>query len=80
MPCQLIELMLQTGVGTDADVQESMKWYKQAAEGGDKRATKRLASTNRTGNAVLDRRLEIEAMKEDHAGKGGAKGDGCVVM
>lgn len=58
---------------------EAMKWYKQAAEGGDKRATKRLASTHRTGNQVLDRRLEIEAMKED-SGHKGSKGDGCVVM
>lgn len=57
-----------------------MKWYKQAAEGGDKRATKRLASTNRTGNAVLDRRLEMEAMKEENGGKAGAKGDNCVIM
>jgi hypothetical protein len=56
-----------------------MKWYKQAADGGDKRATKRLASSHRTGNTVLDRRLEMEAMKEDN-GQKGAKGDGCVVM
>lgn len=58
---------------------EAMKWYRQAAEGGDKRATKRLASTNRTGMSALDRRLEMEAMKEE-SGVKGAKGDGCVIM
>jgi TPR repeat protein len=56
-----------------------MKWYRQAADGGDKRAAKRLASSNRTGVSALDRRLEMEAMKEDHGVKG-AKGDNCVIM
>lgn len=70
---------VQTGVGTDADVNEAMKWYRQAAEGGDKRATKRLASSNRTGMSALDRRVEMEAMKEE-SGVKGAKGDGCVIM
>jgi hypothetical protein len=40
---------------------------------------KRLASSNRTGVSALDRRLEMEAMKEDHGVKG-AKGDNCVIM
>ena len=69
----------QTGVGTEANIQEAMKFYRQAAEGGDKRAQKRLQSNNRNGMSALDRRLEMEAMKEDHGTKGN-KGDGCVVM
>lgn len=68
----------QTGIGAEVDIQAALKWYKQAAEGGDKRAIKRLASSGRGSNA-LDRRLEMEAMKEEHVAKGG-KGDNCVVM
>jgi TPR repeat protein len=60
-------------------MQEAIKWYKQAAEGGDKRATKRLAS-NARGSTALDRRLEMEAMKEDSGITKGAKGDSCMIM
>ena len=56
-----------------------MKFYRKAAEGGDKRAQKRLQANNRNGMSALDRRLEMEAMKEDHGLKSG-KGDSCVVM
>lgn len=57
-----------------------MKWYREAAEGGDKRATKRLAS-NARGSKALDRRLEMEAMKEETTGGGkNAKGDNCLIM
>jgi hypothetical protein len=55
-----------------------MKWYKLAAEGGDRRATKRLASNNRDGLSALDRRVELEALKEEQLGKGGK--EGCTVM
>jgi hypothetical protein len=56
-----------------------MKWYRLASEGGDKRAGKRLAA-GMNGTAALNRRLELEAMKE--GGAGGAKGDkdGCLIM
>lgn len=70
----------QTGIGTEADMGAAMKWYRDAAEGGDKRAIKRLAS-NARGSKALDRRLEMEAMKEET--KGGSehsKGDGCLIM
>ena len=56
-----------------------MRFYRSAAEGGDKRAQKRLQSNDRRGMTALDRRAEMDAMKEDHAFKGG-KSDGCVVM
>lgn len=60
-----------------------MKWYRQAAEGGDKRATRRLASNNKGGPvSALDRRLEMEAMKDDLPGrrKGSKDQDNCVIM
>jgi hypothetical protein len=72
----------QTGIGTEPDLGEAMMWYKKASEGGDKRAQKRLAGgggSKTGGSGALDRRLEMEAMKEEHKG-GGAKGDNCVVM
>ena len=69
----------QTGVGADPDPAEALKWYRKAAEEGDKRAQKRLQSNNRTGMSALDRRLEMEAMKEDH-GLNKGKGDGCLIM
>lgn len=56
-----------------------MKFYRAAAEGGDKRAQKRLAQNDRRGMTALDRRAEIDAMKEDYNFKG-VKGDSCVVM
>ncbi|WWC73586.1 uncharacterized protein I206_107558 [Kwoniella pini CBS 10737] len=69
----------ETGIGTEANPQGAMKWYKLAADGGDKRATKRLASGQRSGGgAALDRRLEMEAMKEEHQAKGGK--ESCIVM
>jgi TPR repeat protein len=71
---------LQTGIGIEADPSEAMKWYKQAAEGGDKRAQKRLVGGTRGQSQALDRRLELEAMKEEHKGNANGKGDGCVVM
>ena len=49
------------------------------AEGGDKRAQKRLQSNDRRGMTALDQRAEMDAMKEDHGFKGG-KADSCVVM
>lgn len=55
-----------------------MKFYRLAAEGGDKRAAKRLAG-GMSGNAALNRRSEMDAMK-DGAGKGKDDKDGCVVM
>ncbi|KAK4688734.1 uncharacterized protein P7C73_g1382, partial [Tremellales sp. Uapishka_1] len=69
----------ETGIGTEASLPAAMKWYKSAAEGGDKRATKRLASNNRGGMSALDRRVELDAMKEDLPGKNGGK-DGCLIM
>lgn len=55
-----------------------MEWYKKAADAGDKRATKRIQTGSRS--AALDRRLEVEAMKDENlkAGKDGK--DGCVIM
>ncbi|ORY34809.1 hypothetical protein BCR39DRAFT_514922 [Naematelia encephala] len=71
----------ETGVGTEANQQAALKWYRQAAEGGDRRAQKRLQSNNRGQMSALDRRLEMEAMKEEALGAKGAKGgDGCVIM
>lgn len=55
-----------------------MKWYRLAAEGGDKRASKRLAA-GMNGTAALNRRGEMEAMKEGHS-SGNKDKDGCVVM
>ncbi|CAD6564166.1 MAG: hypothetical protein TREMPRED_003904 [Tremellales sp. Tagirdzhanova-0007] len=69
----------ETGIGTEADLDQAMRFYRSAAEGGDKRAQKRLQSNDRRGMTALDRRAEMDAMKEDHAFKGG-KSDGCVVM
>ncbi|WVQ79276.1 hypothetical protein IAT38_001372 [Cryptococcus sp. DSM 104549] len=74
----------ETGIGIEADPAAAIPWYRQAAEGGDKRATKRLAqgATSR-GGAALDRRLEMEAMKSDNViggGSGGKDKDGCVIM
>ncbi|WRT69591.1 uncharacterized protein IL334_006580 [Kwoniella shivajii] len=69
----------ETGIGIEVNAQASMKWYELAAEGGDKRATKRLAAGYKSGGgAALDRRLEMEAMKEEHQAKGGK--DSCIVM
>jgi len=56
-----------------------LKWYKQAAEGGDNRATKRLAS-NARGSKALDRRVEMEAMKENSSAAKDGKGDNCIIM
>ncbi|WWC92909.1 uncharacterized protein L201_007871 [Kwoniella dendrophila CBS 6074] len=73
----------ETGIGAEANSQAAMKWYKLAADGGDKRASKRLASGGSKGNGAggvaLDRRLEMEAMKEEHKSKGGDK-DSCIIM
>ncbi|OCF43887.1 protoplast regeneration and killer toxin resistance protein [Kwoniella heveanensis CBS 569] len=74
----------ETGIGSEANPQGAMKWYKMAAEGGDKRAAKRLASggggggAGGRGSAALDRRLEMEAMKEEHQAKGGK--ESCLIM
>lgn len=59
----------------------AMKWYKDAADGGDKRAIKRLAS-NARGSKALDRRLEMEALGEETgvSGAKNAKGDNCLIM
>jgi hypothetical protein len=55
-----------------------MEWYKKAADAGDKRATKRIQTGSRS--AALDRRLEIEAMKDENI-KGGKDGkDSCLIM
>ncbi len=56
-----------------------MRFYRAAAEGGDKRAQKRLQSNDRRTMSALDRRAEMDAMKEDYNSKGG-KGDNCLVM
>lgn len=58
-----------------------MKWYRLASEGGDKRAARRLAG-GMNGNAALNRRDEMVALKEGKAaaGRGGGDKDGCVVM
>jgi hypothetical protein len=57
-----------------------MHWYKLAADGGDKRATKRLNSSAAGGAArsALDRRQEMEAFKAESNGKGSK--DGCTIM
>lgn len=78
----------QTGIGAGPDSQAALVWYKKAAEGGDKRAVKRLASGSKGRSTVLDRRLEMEALKEEHRSKGSGsgsggssdKGDNCVIM
>ena len=57
----------------------AMAFYRSAAENGDKRAQKRLQTNDRRGMTALDRRAEMDAMKEDHGFKG-VKGDSCVVM
>jgi hypothetical protein len=55
-----------------------MEWYKKAADAGDKRATKRIQTGSRS--AALDRRLEIEAMKDENI-KGGKDGkESCLIM
>lgn len=56
-----------------------MKFYRQAAEGGDKRAAKRLAGGVSGGGAALNRRGETEAMKDANA-NGKAEGKDCVIM
>jgi len=69
----------QTGIGTEADLPQAMRFYRAAADGGDKRAQKRLQSNDRRTMSALDRRAEMDAMKEDYNSKGG-KGDNCLVM
>jgi hypothetical protein len=58
-----------------------MKFYRQAAEGGDKRATKRLAGGVSGGGAALNRQREMDAMKEA-GGMNGKDKDGkdCIIM
>ncbi|TYJ57779.1 hypothetical protein B9479_001389 [Cryptococcus floricola] len=83
----------ETGLGTDANPAAAQTWYKQAAEGGDKRAAKRLAAGGGSRSAALDRRLEMEALKEErsllsHSANSGSKSgggkdkdkDGCLIM
>jgi TPR repeat protein len=65
-------------VGIEANMPEALKWYKQAADGGDNRATKRLASSSRS--KALDRRVEMEAMKESSSVAKDGKGDNCIIM
>lgn len=71
----------ETGVGVDANLPQAMKWYRLAADGGDKRAAKRLAG-GMNGSAALNRRHEAEAMKDGKPlpGGGDKDKDGCVVM
>lgn len=57
---------------------QAMTWYKRAAESGDKRAVKRLQTGSRS--AALDRKLEMEAMKEERGAKGKGDKEGCRVM
>lgn len=57
---------------------QAMKWYRLASEGGDKRAARRLAG-GMNGNAALNRRVEMEALKEGRQA-GGKDKDGCTVM
>ncbi|KAL7424990.1 Chitin synthase 4 [Cryptotrichosporon argae] len=88
---------LETGVGTEPNMQAAMKWYRQAADAGDKRASKRVAAgfSGNAGASALDRRVEMEAMKDmmrdkkrrGADGAGGKDGDskdgdkdGCVIM
>ncbi|WVO13838.1 hypothetical protein L204_101461 [Cryptococcus depauperatus] len=74
----------ETGVGTETDPQTALKWYRQAAQGGDQRATKRLQTGSRS--TALDRGLEMEALKEERGMRGAhSRGhekdkDGCLVM
>ncbi|EIW71596.1 hypothetical protein TREMEDRAFT_27310 [Tremella mesenterica DSM 1558] len=71
----------ETGIGTDADPQAAIKWYKMAAENGDRRAQKRLTSDPRGGSKVLDRKLEMEALKEERMlNKSSGRNDGCLIM
>jgi TPR repeat protein len=69
-------------VGVPANLQEAMRWYRKAAENGDKRAQRRLLTPNDRGQmSALDRRLEMEAMKDEHLGARQDKsGDGCRIM
>ena len=71
---------VQTGVGAEPDMAAAMTWYKLASDNGDKRAQRRLQSGNKS--QALDRRLEMEALKEERSAKGGRGGDkeGCRVM
>lgn len=68
----------QTGVGVPANIQQAMKFYRQAAEGGDKRAAKRLAGGVSGGGAALNRQREMDSMKEGANGKD--KDKDCVIM
>ena len=69
----------QTGIGTDQDLQGALGWYRKAAENGDSRARKRLDAGSSQGMQALDRKLEMEAMKEDYLSKGGKK-ESCTIM
>lgn len=55
-----------------------MKWYKKAADQGDKRATRRIQTGTRS--AALDRRLEMEAMKDEKLVNSKEGKDGCRIM
>lgn len=58
---------------------QAMKWYRLASEGGDKRAARRLAG-GMNGNAALNRRDEMVALKEGKAGGKAGDKDGCNIM
>jgi len=65
----------EVGIGTVPSFQESMTWYKRAAEGGDKRAIQRLKSATPgplPGTPLGDRG------PVDEAGAGNKKD--CIIM
>lgn len=67
----------QTGIGTAANQAEALKWFKLAAEAGDKRAEKRLkgvpvSQIDASGMASQDRKEML--------GGGSSGKDGCLIM
>lgn len=68
----------ETGVGVPPNIQQAMKFYRQAAEGGDKRAAKRLAGGVAGNSATFNRRVEQEDIADVRNGKD--KDKDCVIM
>lgn len=71
----------QVGIGTPANPQNAIQWYKMAADNGDKRADKRLKNFGTAAiNAAGASRSELLARgAEGGDGKGGKDKD-CVIM
>ncbi|KAF7791110.1 hypothetical protein EIP86_002071 [Pleurotus ostreatoroseus] len=72
----------EVGIGTEPDLTEAIKWYKRAAEQGDKRASQRLKSSK--GPRVMPGSAGAAAMlhrDDSDAGSGkGPKDKDCIIM